>query len=127
MAAAMLSFREAVLACATGVGGGAAGTYVVLRSVWEGAQQMGKTADQGIVGLRLLHGVSDDVPSLKVCQHGQRIFPNPIRFVAPSECDPALTQRMEVPSLLDLRLRRDLSNAWNASVVSFYDSARKWL
>ena len=36
-------------------------------------------------------------------------------------------QRMEMPSLLDLRLRRDLSNTWNSWVVGFHAEASRWL
>jgi hypothetical protein len=32
-----------------------------------------------------------------------------------------------MPSLLDLRLRRDLSNAWNSWVVGFHAEASRWL
>lgn len=33
---------------------------------------------------------------------------------------------MAVPSLLDLRMRRDLSNAWNEGVLNLYEWARKY-
>ena len=37
-------------------------------------------------------------------------------------------QRMEeVPSLLDLRLREDFSNQWNAAVWRMYEKASRWI
>ena len=35
-------------------------------------------------------------------------------------------QPLSVPSLLDLRLRRDLATAWNSQVASMYEVAKRW-
>ena len=45
----------------------------------------------------------------------------------PTACFLTRAQRVEVPSLLELRLRRDLWNAWNDQVWSAYTFCRRWL
>ena len=37
------------------------------------------------------------------------------------------SQSMGVPSLLDLRLRRDLAAWWNDGVMSLHDTVKGWL
>jgi hypothetical protein len=68
--------------------------------VWANAQAQGETADARAADIRALHGQVDDAPR---------------------------REPMAVPSLLDLRLRRDLSNKWNEFVIGAYDNVRRWL
>eukprot|EP00900_Chrysochromulina_parva_P008033 jgi/Chrpa1/17230/Chrysochromulina_OHIO_Genome00022837-RA len=96
----MMNMREGLLAVATGAVAGGFANFFILRRTWLNAQALGDRSDGYVVELRKLHGKYDDV---------QR------------------EPRMEMPSLLDLRLRRDLSNAWNSWVVGFHAEASRWL
>ncbi|KOO35065.1 hypothetical protein Ctob_010720 [Chrysochromulina tobinii] len=96
----MMNMREGLLAVATGAVAGGFANFFILRRTWLNAQALGDRSDDYVVELRKLHGKYDDV---------QR------------------EPRMEMPSLLDLRLRRDLSNAWNSWVVGFHAEASRWL
>jgi len=99
-AAALASFREGTLMFVAGGAAGGLVSFHILRETWFNAQALGDASDKTVVELRKLHGKHDDV---------------------------ARVPRMEMPSLLDLRLRRDLSNAWNASVMRFYHEACRWI
>lgn len=66
MQAMMTSFREGVLALATGAGAGGAASIYLMRSAWVNAQDLSDSADRHIVELRKLHGKHDDVASVPV-------------------------------------------------------------
>ena len=91
---------QAVLAFSTGTAVGAASTFIIVRNIYYRAQWQCETTDNKIVELQRLQGASVDAPR---------------------------RQPMVVPSLLDIRLRRDLSAAWNQGVLIIHDAARKWL
>lgn len=84
------------------MGGGFAGTYILARTVWQRAKEQGEAAEAFCSSLREQRGVID-VP-----------LPHPR--------DP-----FEVPSLIELRLRRDISNKWNEMVLTAHDSVKRWL
>lgn len=96
----VLAFRETILAFSTGLGAGAASTFVLVKDIYERAEAQCEAADARIVELRRLQGVNDETPR---------------------------RQPMAVPSLLDLRLRRDLSNLWNQGVIAAHEAAGRWL
>ena len=91
--------RESVLALATGAGAGVAASFMVARQVWLGAQAHGDLAEATADEFRKLRGERPDLP----------------------------VPRLEIPSLYQLRLRRDISCAWNESLWSTYDTLRKKL
>ena len=89
------TFREGVLAFSTGAAAGLAATFYIRRTVWLKAQEQGQAADDCIADLHAVHhGTSDEPPR---------------------------RQPVAIPSLLDLRLRRDIANYWNGCVTSVYD------
>uniref|UniRef100_A0A7S4KD59 Uncharacterized protein n=1 Tax=Prymnesium polylepis TaxID=72548 RepID=A0A7S4KD59_9EUKA len=92
------AFRETVLAVATGAGAGLAGTFIIKRDVWLLAQQHCDAVDSAAADLQKLRG----------------------EYVQPPP------PRMEVPSLLELRLRRDLWHAWNDQVWRAYNNLKIW-
>ena len=101
---------------------------MIYKSVWSCAQSQGESADKCIEQLRSLSGEIDMVPR-KV---STRRFPLTLRATSQhSECalpcpSCSSSQPMPVPSLMDLRLRRDLASAWNAQVSGMYDVAKRW-
>lgn len=145
----MMNMREGLLAIATGAVAGGFANFFILRRTWLNAQALGDRSDGYVVELRKLHGKYDDVQREPVRAPGREppaaiaaLCSPPPRLRCASEwqrqsrarhsscsCSHArfLPQRMEMPSLLDLRLRRDLSNAWNSWVVGFHAEASRWL
>jgi len=96
----VLAAREAVLSFSTGVAASAASTFVLVRLIYQRAEAQCEAADARIVELRRLQGGHDETPR---------------------------RQPMAVPSLLDIRLRRDLSCVWNEGVLALHDTAGRWL
>jgi hypothetical protein len=129
MASAVLAFREAVLAGATGIAAGAAGTFVVARSVWEHAQAHADTIDRCTLELAALQGKSEEAPRRVVSAAPPVLEGAPGSLLhEPDARAPRIgAQPMSVPSLLDLRLRRDVASAWNAGVANMYKTVSKWL
>lgn len=145
----MMNMREGLLAIATGAVAGGFANFFILRRTWLNAQALGDRSDGYVVELRKLHGKYDDVQREPVRAPGREppaavaaLCSPPPRLRCASEwqrqsrarhsscsCSHARfrPQRMEMPSLLDLRLRRDLSNAWNSWVVGFHAEASRWL
>ena len=113
-----------MLAFTTGAAAGTAATFGIVRLVWQRAQVQGEAADSHTTKLDALHGAHHDTPRRQVLAQCQRRKPPPCPSITPIV---PCTQPMAVPSLLDLRLRRDVSSAWNQGVLSAYDVARRWL
>ena len=105
---------------------GSAGTFLIVRTVWQRAQLQGDVADARIAELQRLRGHSEDAPpqvsSLSLsylCLHFFACAQYPTLFFK--------SQSMGVPSLLDLRLRRDLAAWWNDGVMSLHETVKGWL
>ena len=119
-----LELPQGVLAFATGGIAGIAGTYVVARQVWVRAQKQGELADSHAHQLHELSGLHDDEPKYEKVRRSFLLLSSCVAFSLTRY--PSALQPIVVPSLLDLRLRRDLSASWNAQVVSFYEAAKRW-
>ena len=95
----LVTMREGILAFATGVGGGAVGTYLASRSVWQVAQSHGTQINRCIDDLRDLQGLQRAPPPL----------PPP------------------VASPFEVQLKAEAAAAWNSRVRGLYDFARPWV
>ncbi|KAL1504217.1 hypothetical protein AB1Y20_010626 [Prymnesium parvum] len=94
----MQAVREGLLAMATGAAAGGAASFLVLRQVWLRAQHQGDLCDAAADSLRTARGESSQLQQ----------------------------PRMEIPSLYELRLRRELMNAWNEQVWYAYNVLKRW-
>eukprot|EP00326_Haptolina_ericina_P034541 CAMPEP_0181255338 /NCGR_PEP_ID=MMETSP1096-20121128/49095_1 /TAXON_ID=156174 ORGANISM="Chrysochromulina ericina, Strain CCMP281" /NCGR_SAMPLE_ID=MMETSP1096 /ASSEMBLY_ACC=CAM_ASM_000453 /LENGTH=85 /DNA_ID=CAMNT_0023353457 /DNA_START=121 /DNA_END=378 /DNA_ORIENTATION=- len=84
---------------ATGAGAGGAASYFIARGVWQGAQAQGDAVDSTCAQLQQLRDFRPELPP----------------------------KRLEVPSLYELRLRRELLHAWNDRVWGVYTTLRSWV
>lgn len=125
----LVAFRESVLAFSAGALGGAAGSFYVARHMWQRARLQGDEAEKQISDLRVLHGVTDEPPPQQValsdCYPPAPNYRTRTHDIgAPPH--PVSAQRVEVPSLYDLRLRQDVANAWNDVVMRAYEVASRF-
>jgi hypothetical protein len=124
----MMAFRESVLAFSTGAAAGAFGTFFLARSVWQHAQLHGESIDEAIAELSDPHGKGDNFARRQVRWPHTTPLPHALRAnVSLPLSRGCRAQSIDIPSLLDLRLRRELCNAWNANVMRAYESISRWL
>jgi hypothetical protein len=64
--------RQTILAFSTGLGAGAASTFVLVKDIYERAEAQCEAADARIVELRRLQGVNDETPRRQVCPLSRR-------------------------------------------------------
>ena len=105
---------------------GSAGTFLIVRTVWQRAQLQGDVADARIAELQRLRGHSEDAPP-QVSSLSPSYFMFALFRVCSISHSSFKSQSMGVPSLLDLRLRRDLAAWWNDGVMSLHETVKGWL
>lgn len=117
--------RQALLAFATGAAAAVAGTFAVTQTVWRRAQLQGDAADKHVADLQKLQGTYHEASRRQACHAHATQYKRSLRhnLVARAHLTTLVfrvvcVQPMAVPSLLDLRLRRDLSRCVCTSTTS---------